>query len=578
MLFDVGQIQDDGTWIWGGTIPTSPNTTLNADGSAIFSGGDVILAANGAATFRGPFVTVGNVWNSADDLAGTTIYNGLVRAKRTSGASAADSLYEGYFGSGTDPTSKIMAEGSAFFSQNVTVGGTFGSETITLDSSGLGTFTGGVRITGGAAADVSTGISGAAGGNVNVIVNNDLTAEFERGRVGLGGVAAGNTDLFIDYSRLSVNNDVGINLTKSLSGATQKFMQYIQPVPVATTTGEIVGVNIQCPAAVNGINVPADIVGFRATQTLGQFTGNGETYGFQGGLNETVGRTSYNIFADGDAPNYFRGSMFGPLSIDGALSAIGAPTLECPFINDQAGIYLTQTSNNLDRAAIEIRGVHTTNSAVNVFNFTKGNSSDQTSARAGFIRISAPTGASSGVVYDCGANSTANGFVSSSDYRMKENFASLDNAVDRVKLLQPKRFNYIGDTETVDGFIAHEVGDACPEAVFGTKDAMEEIGTLRDALGEVLSENCAEPDESEMTYNEEVLVSPYVAADPENGVEEEEAVYETVTRSRTWTATGERPVYQGVDQTKLIPLLTKALQEALEKIDALEARLDAAGA
>ena len=34
--------------------------------------------------------------------------------------------------------------------------------------------------------------------------------------------------------------------------------------------------------------------------------------------------------------------------------------------------------------------------------------------------------------------------------------------------------------------------------------------------------------------------------------------------------TGTYDVYQGVDETKLIPLLTKALQEALNRIEALE--------
>ena len=45
------------------------------------------------------------------------------------------------------------------------------------------------------------------------------------------------------------------------------------------------------------------------------------------------------------------------------------------------------------------------------------------------------------------------------------------------------------------------------------------------------------------------------------------------TLQQTWEATGTRPVYQGVDQSKLIPLLTKALQEALERIEQLEAKL-----
>jgi hypothetical protein len=35
------------------------------------------------------------------------------------------------------------------------------------------------------------------------------------------------------------------------------------------------------------------------------------------------------------------------------------------------------------------------------------------------------------------------------------------------------------------------------------------------------------------------------------------------------------PVYQGIDQSKLVPLLTAALQEALTKIDDLETRIAA---
>jgi hypothetical protein len=35
------------------------------------------------------------------------------------------------------------------------------------------------------------------------------------------------------------------------------------------------------------------------------------------------------------------------------------------------------------------------------------------------------------------------------------------------------------------------------------------------------------------------------------------------------------PKYQGIDQSKLVPLLTAALQEALTKIDELEVRVAA---
>ena len=34
-----------------------------------------------------------------------------------------------------------------------------------------------------------------------------------------------------------------------------------------------------------------------------------------------------------------------------------------------------------------------------------------------------------------------------------------------------------------------------------------------------------------------------------------------------------KPVYQGIDLAKIVPLLTKSLQEAVTKIEALEARV-----
>jgi hypothetical protein len=69
-----------------------------------------------------------------------------------------------------------------------------------------------------------------------------------------------------------------------------------------------------------------------------------------------------------------------------------------------------------------------------------------------------------------------------------------------------------------------------------------------------------EPPAEELTYTEEV---------------ETDGVATMVTRTRSWAPTGTRPVYQGIDQTKLIPLLTKALQEALTEIDTLKTRLTA---
>jgi hypothetical protein len=89
----------------------------------------------------------------------------------------------------------------------------------------------------------------------------------------------------------------------------------------------------------------------------------------------------------------------------------------------------------------------------------------------------------------------------------------LSGAIDRVNDLQVRRFNFIADpAKTVDGFIAHEAQAVVPECVTGEKDAVDDNGN---------------------------------------------------------------PVYQGIDQSKLVPLLTAALQEAIAKIETLETRLTA---
>ena len=103
-------------------------------------------------------------------------------------------------------------------------------------------------------------------------------------------------------------------------------------------------------------------------------------------------------------------------------------------------------------------------------------------------------------------------YNTSSDYRLKENAVAISDGITRLMTLKPYRFNFKVDTSTiVDGFFAHEV-TAVPEAITGTKD-------------EVDSDN--------------------------------------------------NPVYQGIDQSKLVPLLTAALQEAVAKIETLEAKVAA---
>jgi len=104
--------------------------------------------------------------------------------------------------------------------------------------------------------------------------------------------------------------------------------------------------------------------------------------------------------------------------------------------------------------------------------------------------------------------SSATSFNTSSDYRLKENVVELTGATTRLKQLEPKRFNFIADADTtVDGFLAHEVQSVVPEAITGTHNEVDADGN---------------------------------------------------------------PVYQGIDQSKLVPLLVATIKELEARITALE--------
>jgi len=102
-----------------------------------------------------------------------------------------------------------------------------------------------------------------------------------------------------------------------------------------------------------------------------------------------------------------------------------------------------------------------------------------------------------------------------SDYRLKENVSNISNASNVIKNLRPVNFSWVEDNSnipTTQGFIAHELQEQAPFSVLGEKDAVDE----------------------------------------ENN-----------------------PMYQAADYSKLVPLLTAALQEAITKIEDLETRIQA---
>lgn len=146
---------------------------------------------------------------------------------------------------------------------------------------------------------------------------------------------------------------------------------------------------------------------------------------------------------------------------------------------------------------------------------------------------------------------TTTNYVTSSDYRLKENVVPLTGATERVKQLNPSRFNFIANADTtVDGFLAHEVADVVPEAISGTKDAM------RDEEYEV----------TPAVYEDVVI--PAVLDEEGNEVEAERTEQQLVTEAVMGTRSV--PDYQGIDQSKLVPLLVATIQELEARITALE--------
>ena len=134
---------------------------------------------------------------------------------------------------------------------------------------------------------------------------------------------------------------------------------------------------------------------------------------------------------------------------------------------------------------------------------------------------------------------SATAYNTSSDYRLKENVDYTWDATTRLKQLKPARFNFIADdTNTfVDGFLAHEVSSVVPEAITGAKDAM---------------------------MDEEYEVTP--------AVEEVRDADDNITTEAVDAVMGTRsvPDYQGIDQSKLVPLLIKTIQELEARITTLE--------
>lgn len=115
-----------------------------------------------------------------------------------------------------------------------------------------------------------------------------------------------------------------------------------------------------------------------------------------------------------------------------------------------------------------------------------------------------------GTVGSINTSGSSTAYITSSDYRLKENIAPMTGALSVVQKLKPVTYNWKTDGSASQGFIAHELQSVVPECVIGEKDAVDAEGN---------------------------------------------------------------PVYQGIDTSFLVATLTAAIQELNAKVTALEAQL-----
>jgi hypothetical protein len=74
---------------------------------------------------------------------------------------------------------------------------------------------------------------------------------------------------------------------------------------------------------------------------------------------------------------------------------------------------------------------------------------------------------------------TATAYNTSSDYRLKESVQPLVGGLTRVNALKPSVYNWKSNGSAGEGFLAHELADIVPAAVTGEKDSVNADGSIK---------------------------------------------------------------------------------------------------
>jgi len=232
-------------------------------------------------------------------------------------------------------------------------------------------------------------------------------------------------------------------------------------------------------------------------------------------INGASGTYTANIFHATDA---FLGLVAG----SGSPAIFGQDSNGDGYVYNIKNATLRFGTNNAERARFDASGNLLINSTTRA-SVERVHVSHDGASQEGIILVN--TNASAGTHTSIGFRRTsgntvgtitttlsATAYVTSSDYRLKDNIQPMTGALQKVAALKPCTYTWKADGNSGQGFIAHELQSVVPDCVIGEKDAVDSNGN---------------------------------------------------------------PVHQGIDTSFLVATLTAAIQEQQAMIDELKARVAA---
>ena len=272
----------------------------------------------------------------------------------------------------------------------------------------------------------------------------------------------------------------GAAISADTSGILQLQSGSTPTTAITVDTAQNVGIGTTSPTNRLGV-----VGGIQITQGSSAFPTSGSGLEFIGGI---VGGTNY-------IQAYNRtGSTWQNLLIGSGLTTFETAGSERMRIDSSGNLLVNKTSATAGDGKLQLQGAASA-TAMTVQVGTDGNAGinfrNSAAGNPGYIVVNTST-----VVYS-----------SVSDYRLKENVAPMQNALNVVQQLKPVTYSWKSDGAASQGFIAHELQEVFPDAVTGEKDAVDENG---------------------------------------------------------------KPVYQGIDTSFLVATLVAAIQELKAEVDALK--------